>query len=198
MRGHKLRRSASRLLTAIGRRLRPDGASFLGAIVCMISLCFPWVLRDLGWLRSIAPPAGATEWPEFIQGIKSEWWFVDLVLDPAFTAVMIVFLAGIVLSLFHRGGVILQAAGILGFAFAAHSHFITTTVSTVFNPADNEYLFGPGYFIAILGVFISMFAAKNFWWQRESRSVVPSISRVTALSPNSTRASGKTPDFPMD
>jgi len=165
----------------------------------MLSLCFPWVLRDLQWLRRISPPAGGTPWwPDFVQGIKSEWWFADLVLDPSFTAVLIIFLAGVVLSLFHRGGVILQAVGVLGFAFAAHSHFVTTTVSTLHEPADGVYLFGPGYFIAIIGVFISMFAAKNFWWQRESRSVVPSISRVTALAPNSTRVGRKTTDSLRD
>lgn len=188
MNGSWLKRPMSRLLGAIGRRLRPDGASFLGATVCMLSLCFPWILRDLQWLRGITPPAGATEWPIFIQGIKSEWWFVDLILDPAFAAVLMIFLAGIVLSMFHRGGVILQAVSLLGFLFAAHSHFITTPESNLLKTAYNEYLFGPGYFIAMLGVFISMFAAKNFWWQRDAHAVVPTISRITALNPNTTRS----------
>jgi len=188
MRG-RFKHRMSKLFLAAGRRLRPDGAAFIGAIICVISLFFPWVARDLSFLRGVTPPAGGSDWYQVIGRIKIEWSFIDLILEPSFTVVLLILLTGIVLSLFHRSGVILQAAGLLGFAFAAHSHFVPSLTSFVFSPANNEYSFGPGYFIAVFGVFISMFAAKNFWWQRETHSVVPTISRVTALSPNSTRTS---------
>lgn len=187
MRG-RLRQRMSKSFVAVGRRLRPDGAAVAGAVICMISLFVPWVVRDLGWLRGVTPPAGV-DWYQVIGNIKAEWSFLDLVLEPTFTVVLLVLLTGIVLSLFHRSGVILQAVGLLGFAFTAHSHFAPALTSVVFSPVNNDYSFGPGYFIAVFGLFVSMFAAKNFWWQREIHSVVPSISRVTALSPNSTRPS---------
>ncbi len=177
------------LLMAVGGRLHPDGGAIVGAVICMLSLFFPWVVRDLGWLRGITPPAGGSDWYQIIGNIKTEWSLIDLVLEPTFTVALLILLTGTVLSLFHRSGVILQAVGLLGFAFTAHSHFAPALSSVVFSPVGNEYSFGPGYFIAVAGLFVSMFAAKNFWWQREVHSVVPSISRVTALSPNSTRVS---------
>lgn len=114
---------------------------------------------------------------------KLEWSFFELMHEPDFTLVLLVFLIGIMVSLFHRIGVVPQAVGLMAFAMASRSEFMDKWEYL----GQTGYYFGPGYFIAILGIFISLFAAKNFWWQRRSHAIVPAISRVAALSPNSTR-----------
>jgi len=178
-------RAASRLSVAIGRRIRYDGASFIGSTLCMLSLFLPWVLREFPlWYRS--PPApGYVHWP----APKMEWSFIDLFSQSDFTVILLVFLVGMVASLFFRLGVVLQAVGTLCFAFTAHLHFLPARYGVIvdYDPF-HQYFLGPGYFVALIGVFISMFGSRNFWWQRNSHPVIPTISRMTALLPNSTRA----------
>lgn len=173
----KVVRAASRVVTTIGGKVRRDGASFIGAAICMLSLFLPWIMRELPFWRYRQPPRFALP--------KLEWTFFDLVVEPGLTLMLLVFLVGIIISLFHRAGVIPQAVGLLGFAMVARSHFLP---AGIVRTSMDSYFFGPGYFVALAGLFISMFAARNFWWQRRSHAVVPSISRITALSPNSTRA----------
>lgn len=114
---------------------------------------------------------------------KIEWSFLDLLLEPEFTAVMVILLSGIVISLFYRFGATLQVFGLLGFVMTAQPYFHSPTLSIW-----SEFYIGPGYFVALVGVFVSVLGSKNFWWQRSMHPVVPTISRVIALSPNATRA----------
>jgi hypothetical protein len=145
----------------------------------MLSLFFPWVVREWESPRIIGPPGFVYPVP------KLEWSFFELIPEPNFTVILLVFLIGTVVALFHRVGVIPQALGLLGFALTAHSYI---SGLSVVRSAQPDLYFGPGYFIALVGLFISMFAAKNFWWQRKAHTVVPSISRIAALAPNSTRS----------
>jgi hypothetical protein len=118
---------------------------------------------------------------------KTEWSFLDLLSDPDFTLVMVLFLVGTVISLFFRAGVVPQAIGLMGFLTVAPAQFAPHLPSTAYNMQITHVL-GPGYFIALAGILTSMFLARNFWWQRSTSGIVPSISRIVALAPNSTRA----------
>ncbi len=170
----------SRALTSLGSKVRYDGASFFGAVLCLISLFVPWMVR-IWTLPLILIPRGSNL-PDFM--FKINWSFLDLLRDPDFTFVMALFLVGTAVSLFYRHGVALQAVGLLGFIMVAPGHF-TTSVSS----HSAFIVLGPGYFVALAGVLVSAFLARNFWWQRSTSGVVPSISRIAALSPNSTRIS---------
>lgn len=176
---------ASRLRARVVCRVRPDGAAFIGSAICFLSLFFPWVVREFPFWYT--PPRGPTP-IRFWFEIKMEWSFADFLLDSDFTVILLMFLIGTAVALFFRTGVVFQAIGLAGFLLLVPSHFFPDPMRLPLYDAFHQYYLGPGYFIALFGVFISMFAAKNFWWQRETHAVVPSISRVTALAPNSTRA----------
>ena len=174
-------RGIRRVFRCVGSKVRYDGASFFGAVLCLMSLFVPWVLRPLSHDRIL----GRHPW---LWRIKTEWSFLDLMLDPDFTLVMVLFLLGTVASLFFRWGVVPQAVGLLGFLMTAPGHFIPSVprASPLF--IHLNHALGPGYFIALAGVLISAFLVRNFWWQRSTSGIVPSISRIAALAPNSTRA----------
>lgn len=177
-----IKEGLSHMTRYVGSKVRYDGASFFGALLCLMSLFVPWVLRPLEYPYHLPYP-----WHSWMR-IQTTWSFTDLLLDPAFTLVMSLFLTGTVLSLFFRFGVIPQIFGLLGFLMVAPGHFTPSLPTTVLMARLNHVL-GPGYFLALAGVLISAFLVRNFWWQRSTTGVVPSISRVAALAPNSTRSS---------
>jgi len=170
-------------------RVNYDGASFIGATICALSLFFPWVVRQVPpWYRwpPVVPPLDGAGilLTRISWHLKMEWSFIDLLFDRDFTLVLLIFLAGAVLSLFYRIGIVPQMLGLAGFVLAAGSRF-SPSPNLGYDPIG-QYSFGPGFAIALCGV-LAYLAANNFWWQRESSVVVPTISRVTALAPNSTR-----------
>lgn len=139
-------------------------------------------------VAQLVPSSSRMEWLVWKTQLKTEWSLFDLVFERGLTVIMLVFLCGVAVSLFHRAGVILQAAGLLAFVLTAHSQFGPVEGHGIVGVSDWIQYPGPGYFIALAGLFISMFAAKNFWWQRKTHTAVPSISRVAALAQNSTRS----------
>lgn len=172
--------SISRLSAFVGSKVRYDAASFFGATLCLLSLFVPWVLRPLqNWWH---PPWGIySRLPQ-----QTSWSFLDLALDPDFAILMLLFIGGTVLAIFYRAGIVPQAVGLMGFIMTAPGHFTPTVMPATHLPRFDYYL-GPGYFLALAGVLVSAFLVRNFWWQRSTSGVVPSISRIAALSPNSTR-----------
>lgn len=175
-------RGINRVFGYMGRSVRHDAASFFGAVICLTSLFVPWVFQPLSYTRFLGHP------PLWLLRMKTEWSFLDLLQDPDFTLVMALFLVGTIGSLFFRWGIVLQAIGLLGFLMIAPGHFTPSLPTTSMNLTAFNHALGPGYFIALAGVLTSAFLVRNFWWQRSTSGIVPSISRIAALAPNSTRA----------
>ncbi|MEM2891621.1 MAG: hypothetical protein QXJ32_03850 [Thermoplasmata archaeon] len=179
---------AKEILVSVSRALmiRPsrvgDGAALAGGLLCLLSIFPPWVIRT-----------GPIHYP-YTVGIGGHWilgpWrLLDLIQVSEFTAVLLLFLVGAIVSIVHRFGVIPQVIGLVGFIAAATSRFGTLDVWPDLDSYfyGSGYALGPGVLIAMLGTLISVFAARNFWWQHRSRSTVPVTSRFSALLPSSAR-----------